>query len=65
MRRKTIEEAARTYGRAYVAKRESVGFAGGFAVIEADAAHHDLLLAVLDRCVVCEPGTCPGFIINR
>jgi hypothetical protein len=66
MRGTTIETMARAYGRAYVRMLEDAS--GMTATVECAndvmSAQHDLLVAVLDRCVICQPGTCPGFLTD-
>lgn len=63
MNGKTVESFARAYGRAYLRLLDASGTG---AVVDAsnDVAmyQHDLLLAVLDRCVICQPGSCPGIL---
>jgi len=63
MRGVIVETMARAYGRAYA---QLVDASGAGAVTDAAndvmLAQHDLLLAVLDRCVICQPGSCPGMV---
>jgi len=60
---RTIETMARAYGRAYVRVLDASGVGAiNDAANDVALAQHDLLLAVLDRCVICQPGSCPGML---